>query len=282
MKKMLFSCLTAAIILVCSSCTPAGYPVEFGQTKISSPPKRVVCLGEQAASWVSYLGYGEFLVGAPEIIIESDKLTATDIGTPLNIYKETVVSLKPDLVITSFALESDFSNTLREKEVPVITFENPKDFKELEEYFKQIIKLFEGEKQTAKKFEEKNSAFNASVTEIKNQISGVQKNALVFLEEGFAATGDTFSGSVLKAFGIKNVGENGKNYKLSNEEVTAQNTDIIFCKKGMGDMLIKNEAFKDITAVKNAKVYEVDTTGLVVGGAKMFSAVGQITNYLKK
>ena len=282
MRKNIFCLILILCFLFCSACSPIGYPVSFGETEISSPPKRVVCLSESLASILYALGYSEKIVGAPSSIISSEGLSATDIGTPLEIYNETVLSLEPDLIITSFEIKTSFKNSLSQNNIPVASAKNPNSIKELKELSLEFIKLFEGERRAEKKHQEYFTVFEEKLTQMKTKNSATPKKAVFYVEKGFVATGDSFFGSALSEIGINNIAADKTGYIMSDSDVAAAVPEIIFCAQGMGDELMKNEAFKNTPAILNGAVYEVNVSSIAYCGTKLIPALEEITNYYCK
>ena len=54
----------------------------------------------------------------------------------------------------------------------------------------------------------------------------------------------------------------------------------IFCPKGMGEKLLKNEALKAVPAIAEGKVYEVRTSEVVYAGAALLAVLGDMANYI--
>ncbi len=282
MKKIIISILLAVCICFASACTPAGYPIKVGETEISFRPKRVVCLDETTASIISELGYAEKIVGAPKTAIESAELTATDIGTAFELFTETIISLKPDLIITSFEIKTTLKNLFAQNKITVLKVENPNSVAELKILRTEFFGLFEGEKKAPKKEKEYSKAFDARVLEMKNKNSAVTKKAVLYIENGFVATGDSIFGSLLTEIGITNIAQEKMGYIMSDSEVAALSPDVIFCAKGMGDLLMKTEALASTPAVLNGAVYEVKVESLYACGKNLLPTLEEMTNFFIK
>jgi ABC-type Fe3+-hydroxamate transport system substrate-binding protein len=256
--------------------------VNFDNTEIKAPPNRVVCLSEITASSISALGYKEFIVGAPEKIISAEKLTATNIGAPLEIYKETVVSLKPDVVIASFEIETDFKNLLSSNKIPFIKLQSPKNIAELKSYYTNLTKLFVGEKKKEKVSTEFWTDFNKQLETLKAKNEKSSKKALLYIDKGFVATEDSFFGDALKQIGINNVAAERSGYIMSDEDVAVANPEIIFCPLGMSAEIMQNSALAEVAAVKNGAVYEISVENIAYCGTNFIKTLEEITNYIAK
>lgn len=279
MKKTVLTLFLAVLVCICSGCGLNGYPVNVFGKDFKEAPKRVVCFSDTAAGYISSLGYGEFIVGVPGNVV-NDFEGAADIGTPTEIYNETVISLKPDLIITSFEIEKDFAELLNQNKINVLNTENLNKFEDIKKYLFEISKLFCGEKKAEKKLNEYYDIFNGKISEIKSNNTASGKKALIFIDDGFVITGDTFAGDVLKTAGINNTADNEQKYLMTEENIIKANPDVIFCPKGFGDKIMKKTAFKELSAVKSGYVYEISVDGIFKGCEKMLNTLNEITNYL--
>lgn len=281
MKRFLAVFFCVALLICCSACS-RGYPVTFGEVVIEKAPQRVVALSESVASAISAMGYGDFIVGAPKSFIDTEASLAADIGSEYELYNETIIALKPDLVITSFELGSNFKALLAEQGIPTITLTAPATYGDFEGYYLEIARLFEGEKKCQEVKEEFIAGINTSFEAMNIKNSASSKNVAVYVESGFVATGDTFAGQAIEKAGIKNIAVNNTDYMMSAVDIVAANPDVIFCPKGLGDSIMDNSVFKEVNAVKNAAVYEVDVASLLYAGKNMISTLEEMTNYLAK
>lgn len=281
-KKLISSFLCLLLLITFSACAQKGYPVTFGETEINSSPERVVILSSSVASAFSAMGYGEFIVGAPKEFIDAEQSSAVDIGSEYELYEKTIVALKPDLIVTSFELSSSFKNTLEEENIPLINLIAPTTYEELDNYYSDIAKIFVGMEKYSEVKDEFVATVNTAFEKLNSQNRNISKKVVVYIESGFVATGDTFSGQVLEKAGITNIASDKTNYMMSAVDIVAANPDVIFCPKGTGDSIMTNDVFKEVNAVKNASVYEVDVSSLIYAGKNMTSVLEEMTNYLSK
>src|SRR5947209_1055560 len=98
------------------------------QTRFAAPPQRIVSLNTGHTETVFALGAGDRLVGVDSY--SNYPSAAQQVQPQLNTYPtvsiETIVSLKPDLVL-ALVEKDDVLNELRQQGVPVLKF-FPKDF----------------------------------------------------------------------------------------------------------------------------------------------------------
>ncbi len=281
MKKIGISIILIICLILLSACSPIGFPVKIGETEISSPPNRVVCLSESTAELLLGLGYKEVLVGAPQSVIEAENLSATDIGTPLTLYDETIISLKPDLIITSFEIKASLKNLLSQNSIPIVVLENSNSLEELKNGANNVFKIFKGEKKSAKPFESFCEEFEGKISEIKGK-NASGKKALVYIEKGFVATGDSLISDAITKIGFLNIAADKTGYVMENGDIAEKMPEVIFCPKGMGNSIMQKAVFKDTPAIKNGAVYEVDVLNLLNFGPEFFGTLEEMVNLNKK
>ena len=281
MKKIGICLVSIICMLIISACSPVGFPVKIFETEISSPPKRVVCLSESTAELLLGLGYKENVVGAPQSVITSENLSATDIGTPLTLYDETIISLKPDLIITSFEIKASLKNLLEQNSVAVVVLQNPNSVEQLKNLAHNVFKIFRGEKKSAASYDSFCEDFGTKISELKGKnISG--KKALVYIEKGFVATGDSLISDAITQIGFVNIAAQKTGFVMDSGEIAEKMPEVVFCPKGMGNSVMQNEAFKDTPAIKNGAVYEVNVLEVLNFGSGFFGTLEEMVNLNKK
>lgn len=282
MKRVLAVILALFTVLNMAGCSPKGYPVVFGETEISAPPKKVVAFSDNIAFAIADLGYEELIVGATEGFINSGKSGVANISGQYEAELDVVAALKPDLAISPIKLSAKAEQMLNDAEIPYVVIATPENLEGLKTFYNTLARVFVGEEkyiETAEIFitktEQELSALNTANTP-------KDKKALVFVEEGLVATPDTLAGQLIAAAGIKNSAQEFKDYEMPEEEITKADPQVIFCPKGLSDSILKTDALKDVSAVKNAAVYEVEISSLLYGTSGSVSVLKEITNYLSK
>ena len=72
--------------------------------------------------------------------------------------------------------------------------------------------------------------------------------------------GDTFGGQIIKMAGGDNIAEDVSGWSYNLESLIEADPDIIIVGKGCKDDFMSQENYKDLTAVKNGNVYEIDNS----------------------
>lgn len=287
MKSRKIISLLAVFTLICGICSGCAlferdYPVTVAGQEITALPERVATFSEAAASAIYAMGYQSHLVGAPTTFIAEDMTGVTDLGTPVMPNEKALLELAPDVLITATALDGDLVEKLRLRDITVLTLKTPDSYEAVQPYYTELYKLFLGKK----KYEEAVAVYwgetERVLGELKTANTSLSKKAIVLLEEGHVVTGDTLGGQAMAKAGITNVAADATHYTMSTEAVVKANPDVIFCAAGMSDAVFQNKAYKEVTAIKEAAVYEIDIIALCYAGEGFAAALQSMSTYLKQ
>lgn len=270
-------------ILICSfaGCKKeTGYPVVIGETEISQPPATVAVLSEQAASAIFALGYKSYLVGAPTEFLNAEISGVTDLGKSMSIDFEKVYNLAPELLIVHGELEESVKANLTARNIKVVMLKTPTKYSEVAPYYEALSKIFLGSIKYTEAYDAYIGETERIITETAASLSGVTKKVVLFVETGFVATGDTIAGEAMKKAGFTNIAENNLAYIMPDADIISSNPDVIFCPPETAGAIMKNESYKDITAIKNAAVYEVDVEALVYASEGFSATLQSMSKYL--
>lgn len=279
----ILSIIVASLLLFCSivGCEEdTGYPVTIGETQITEAPKTVAVFSEQAASAICALGYKSYLVGAPTEFLKTSMEGVTDLGFAMDIDFEKVYELAPDVVISWYEFNDSIKENFKARDIDVVYLETPTKYEDIAPYYEAISKMFLGDKKYTEAYDPYISETERIIKETANSLKGVNSKVALYVEEGIVATGDTLAGSAIKKAGFNNIAENKTDYLMSFNEIKEADPEVIFCAEGLTDVIMKNENYKDITAVKNAAVYEVDVVALLYGGEGFAATLQSMSKYL--
>ncbi len=228
----------------------------FGQT-----PARIVSLAPSLTKNVYFLEQQHKLVGCTSYCDTAVANGKDVVASAVKVNIEKVVSLKPDLVITTTMTDPETLEMLRKFNIRVETFATAKSFDEI---CKQTIRLGQiiGAESNAKKI------VTDSQTKIKNLTINVKKDKSpnIFFQIGakplFTVIPGTFMNDYILLAGGKNVVTNTKTGSITREAVIASNPDVIFVvTMGIVGEEEKRvwESYPTINAAKNKKVFIIDS-----------------------
>lgn len=251
------------------------------EIKIPARIERAVSLAPNLTEDVFAIGAGDKLVGDttfcdyPEAAQRIQK-----VGDTLSPNIETIVALKPQIVLVSTASQLEaFSKTLADNGIAVYVT-NPKNLDDIFKNLKQLGEIF-GTQETAAKVV---SDLTRRVTLVANDTKGA-KSVRVFVqiskEPLFTIGKQAFVTEIVKRAGGESVTANVETAypNLSKETALALEPDVIILSDS-SDNREPNDAFKNSPAVKNGRVFRVNADLLSRPGPRLVDALEQIANDL--
>lgn len=241
-------------------------------------PQRVVLLNASHLDLYYYAGGKETntIVGKPVSEALNDEVkegtkNITEVGVIHNPSVETILKLKPDLVIgINVPFHQQLIPTLEKANIPVL-------IKSLDTYEEVLDTLqFYGEltgKQDVaqNKIEEIKTNYEQAMARVENKVA--PKTLMIWgTTDSFSmATSKAFAGDLLKRLGGNNIADNVDSVAkdsgfipLGMEYIATQDPEVIFVvthgdvetvKASMNENLGKNQLWQEISAVKNNRVY---------------------------
>lgn len=183
------------------------------------------------------------------------------VASPVTVNIEKVVGLKPDLVIASTITNPEYIEMLRKFNIRVEVFATPQSFEGICFQFIKIGRLL-GKEESAIKM----------VTSIKEELNVIKSKAAdvadkrMFIQIGadplYAVIPNTFMNDYILFSNATNVAKNLTKGTVSRETVIAENPDyIIIVTMGIIGEEEKKvwEGFKDLNAIKNNKIFIIDS-----------------------
>ena len=228
----------------------------FGQT-----PTRIVSLAPSLTKNVYFLEQQHKLVGCTSYCDTAVANGKEVVASAVKVNIEKVVSLKPDLVITTTMTNPETLDMLKKFNIRVETFPTAKSFDEI---CKQTIRLGQiiGAESNAKRI------VTQSETKIKSLASSTRndKSPTVFFQIGakplFTVIPGTFMNDYILLAGGKNVVTTTKTGTITREAVIASNPDVIFIvTMGIVGNEEKNvwESYSTLNAARNKKIFIIDS-----------------------
>ncbi len=250
MIKRIFRLLSIVLFAISQS-----YSV-FGQN-----PTRIVSLAPSLTKNVYFLEQQHKLVGCTSYCDTAVANGKEVVASAVKVNIEKVVSLKPDLVITTTMTNPETLDMLKKFNIRVETFPTAKSFDEI---CKQTIRLGQiiGAESNAKRI------VTQSETKIKSLASSTRKDKspTVFFQIGakplFTVIPGTFMNDYILLAGGKNIVSSTKTGSITREAVIASNPDVIFVvTMGIVGEEEKKvwESYSTINAAKNKKVFIIDS-----------------------
>ncbi len=225
-------------------------------------PQRIISLGPAITEQLYLLNVQDRLVGCTIYCKRPKEAKSKEkVGTVVEISLEKIIGFKPDLVLATALTDFKAVKKLKDLGVEVVSFSPPKSFAEICEQFLRLGEIVGEEK----KAEEIISKAKDKINITKKKVKGLPKPK-VFIQVGarplFTVIGDSFVNDFIEFAGGVNIAQNLKSGFYSREKVIeADPSIIIIVTMGIAGEKEKEtwEKFKSLKAVKNNRVYIIDS-----------------------
>ena len=241
------------------------YPVDVKDSNgtvvtIEAEPQKIVSVAPNMTELVFALGDGDKLVGRTEYCdYPEEALNVETIGTLYQPNIEAIIALEPDVVLVSTHFDDENVTKLNELGITVVSL-----YEEKEIY--GVYTIIETLGTILNRVEEANAmvdSMKATFDEVAAAIEGQEKPSVYYVvgygESGdFTAGGDTFVNGLITLAGGDNIAKDVSGWSYTLESLLEADPDIIIIGNGMAADFMTAENYKDLTAVKENHVYEMD------------------------
>ncbi len=239
-------------------------------------PKRIISVSPGITEIIFALGQGQKQIARSEFCLyPKEACSLPKIGGLTDANIEKIISLNPDLVIVSSIFTKHFVETLERVGVPVIAFPEKDRFSGIF----QTLTLMGQILNAKEKADSITLSINKQLSYIKELTKNENKKPTVYYVIGygqagdFTAGGNTFINDMINLAGGKNIAENSSNWTYSREKLFEQNPDYIFIRNDDLSDFCKTFPYKNLTAVKNGRVFGIESIMIDVQGIHSIDGV---------
>lgn len=229
---------------------------------IDKQPQRVISIAPNITETIFALEAESVLVGRTEYCDyppETSKIES--VGTIQEPSIEKIAELKPDLVIASTHFSKDTLTKLEELKIPTVVLYGEESFEGVYETISKVGNILNSNE----KAELLILDMKKKVEDVKKAVEGKDKPKVYYVI-GYGKSGDytagnnTFIGQLLEMAGAENAAADVTDWKYSLERLIEKNPEIMICPSvgGYKQGLEATNGYKDLDAVKNKKLYEID------------------------
>lgn len=285
MKKsfLFFVLLMSLMIISCSKKNNDSKENPQGESKY----KRIVVMDPAVVEMIYLLGAEDKIVGITKLqrskIWPEDKTDKLEsVGTFTNVSVEKVLSLKPDLVITStFYAPEGFENLMKSNNIELKNV-GANTIEEIFANFREIGKMLGKEKEAEKIIAEKRE----KLEKIKKLETKEKKGVFILSAAPMRIFGkDTLPDDIMKLLNIKNIADNmpGNSPILTPEYLIKENPDVILTLVKNPDEIVKaNPQIKDVDAIKNKKFIVLDSNQVLRGSPRIIDHIAEVYEKTQK
>lgn len=281
----------------------AGWPRTFTddlgvEITLDKPPERVVSIPPGVTEVIFALGEGDRLVGIsdfcdypPEV---AEKESVGNISEPS---VEKIISLQPDLVFAVRGVKAEVIESLRGAGINVMG-ENPESLGEVIELVREVGRCLGADAQAAELATEMTARRDRVQERTQERLTSAKRVRVLFtigIEPLFVAGPASFVHDLIDLAGGANVvGEGGEEInrpwpQYSVEKVIEHDPDAIIAATGEhteegGDLLERlrdKTGWRDLSAVRDGRVYEVDPDLLLRVGPRLLDGLEALEKIMR-
>ncbi len=256
---------------------PYTFTDKFGNDiTIESKPETYVSFAPEITETIFELGVGENLVGRSSYCdYPSEALDVADMGTLFEFSIEAVIEASPDVVFLSSMVSEETYVQLIDNGLIVAVFDYDSNLSGTMDQITNIAAITNRIDQGMTI----NDRIVAAIEDLTAKASDREKKTLYFAvgvgEYTSTATGDTFMHDIIQAVGITNVAADGSNWMYTVEQIVEDDPDYVICsnKYEMKEKIESLEGYKDLRAVTEGKLYEIDENIFFRQGPRVVEAM---------
>lgn len=278
-KKITAIVLAAGIAFSAAACgtSSAGeYPVRLANITISSAPEKVVVLSDSIADILVSCGFIKKIEGRSDECTQEEISGVKSVGSKLSPDVDAILDIYPDIIFADSDMPKEQISKLRDTGITVITFVPATTMSGISDLFGNIGAVMAGETTGRKIGEERAETLSVTMDDLQRLIpeSKVLVTACYLYDEnGTALTDDTPAGKLFDYLNAVNVCKSGVNEEEAFAALKLADPQFIFCDVGVKEKLMKSDTFKDFSAVKNDKIYELPSELLSRQGNSLVEAL---------
>ncbi len=260
---------------------------DFGRVVIiPETVERIISVSPSATEVLFALGLGDRVVGVsdwcdypPEISTKVKDGVIKRVGGYSTPKIEKIVSLEPDVVFISGIAGEEIVKTLENVGLAVFALKESQSISGIWDHISIMGKIAGVEE----KAEELISEMRDKINEITEKVSGEEKAsiaAIVYPDPLWIVGLNTFTDEMIRIAGGSNVFSDKKGFsQVTHEKLISKDPDVLVVFEGHGsegnmlDFIMNDERFKDLTAVKNERVYGIDENLLARDGPRVAEGI---------
>ena len=247
---------------------------------------RIVVLDPATVEMIYMLGAEDKIVGVANLersmVWPEEKVAKLEsVGTFIKPSLERIITLKPDLVITSALTDDNLNNGLKSNNIEAKRIQ-ANSIEEIFTNFMEVAKMLGKENEANKIIAEK----RAKLEEIKKMATGNKKGLFVMSASPLMVFGnDNLPNDIMKLLNIKNIAENqkGRNPIVTPEFIIKENPDmIITLLPNPSQIVATNPQLKNVNAIKNSKFIVVNSSQILRGSPRTIDQIEEIAKAVTK
>ena len=199
--------------------------------------------------------------------------TISSVGSLREPNAETILAMQPDLVIASTHAPLEKLQLLEDAGIPTLALYGPEEYNGVYQVIETMGKIL-GTDAT-----ELLEDMRGRTAEVLARAAKLTSKPRVYYVVGFGeggdwtATGDTFIHQMLTMAGGENIAADASGWSFSLERLVAEEPDMIILNRGLADSFKETPLYRELSAVKGGRVFEVDENTIVRQGPRLIDGL---------
>ena len=272
---------------IAASATKYPFTVKDSRGKevvIEKEPERIISVAPNITELIYALGKGDKLVGRTDYCDYPNEVkNVQSIGSLTDPNVEKIIELKPDVVVASTHFKDDVAKKLEDLGIKIVILYNAKDFNGVYDVINSLGQMVNAQDKAKTLV----STIQKKIEEVKGKVEGKKMPKAYFVvgfgkNGDYTATGDTFMGQIIQMAGGTNIAKDATGWKFSLEKIIENDPEYIILSKNydMKAQFIAAAGYKELLAVKNNKVIEIDDNLLNRQGPRLAEGVEALAKIL--
>lgn len=258
---------------ITSGATKSEFPVTVDGVTIQKAPTSVVVLSPNIADVILKLGYEIVLKGKSADCTQSDLSVLPNVSTA---DVDAIKKLGADFVLVDSKPDAKTAEAFQKAGIPVIAIAPATSRADLDRLYSSVGSLIKGGNtgytygaKVSKNIFQTLDDVARSIPESDTPITA----CYLYDAAGRGATNDTLAGKLFEYAGLTNGAGNCTGGKLDIDTLLLSDPKYIFCPAGLKEKLKTTEKYKELTAVKENRVIEMDLGFMQWQGGSLTQAV---------
>lgn len=230
---------------------------------IEAEPEKIISLGPNITEILYAIGAEDKLKARTDYCDYPEGVSSIEsIGSLQEPDLEKIISLEPDLVIASTHVSDDMKTQLEAAKIPMLYLYEEHEISGVLTMVTTLgsaVNKNTQAKAVTKEMQEK-------MSQAAEAVEGLEPVSVYYVvgfgETEYTAGGDTFINGILTAAGGKNIAADISGWEYSTESLLEADPEVILMADYNYDAFTTTEPYSQLSAVKNGKVYKLDTNML--------------------
>ncbi|MBP3886569.1 MAG: ABC transporter substrate-binding protein [Cellulosilyticum sp.] len=281
MKLMLLCMMVVAMLVGCTSHVTSDenrenrvdektqnglYPItvtdSYGdEITLEAEVERLISVAPNITEMVYALDAQDKLVGRTDYCTYPEQVAEVEsIGAIFPPDIEKIISLEPDLLITSAHFDEESAARLESAGIKVMSLYEEFDVEGVYTMLKTLGVVLNRQEEAQAIIDE----MKATIKIVQTKVEGLEKPTVYYVvsygESGdFSAPENSFVGGLINLAGGKNIVPASDSWFYTLEALLEADPEIIIVRKGEKESFMTAPGYSELTAVKEGKVYEIDS-----------------------